>query len=118
MVDFFIIGGYSMYSVLLCGLAALGVALYATGRPSEARIVLAERLARATVFFALAGYASNVAATFYTVSDRDHVGDGMWKMAFEGLYESTAPVIMGLTFVALVHLALAITAYRLARREQ
>ncbi len=115
MIEFFRIGGYSMFSVLIIGLAGLVVALYASGRPSQRRIALAERLDKATLFFALAGYASNVAATFYTVSHREHSGDGMWMMAFAGLYESLAPVIMGFTFIALTQVALAIAVFRLSR---
>jgi hypothetical protein len=109
-------GGYSMFSVLLCGLAGLLIALYATGRPTQARITLAERLVKAEIFFAVAGYASNVAATLYAVSNTEHEGDGMWMMLFTGLYESTAPVIMGFSFIALIHVALAVAAHRLARR--
>lgn len=117
MLTFFEMGGYSMVSVLLCGLAGLAVALYATSRPSEARITLAERLLKAELFFAVAGYASNVAATLHAVAQSEQEGDGMWRMLLMGLYESTAPVIMGLSFIALAHLALAIAAHRLARRE-
>lgn len=115
MATFFRMGGYSMFTVLLCGLAALAVALYATARPSAARVKLVDRLIKAEIFFAVAGYASNVAATLYTVSNTEHESDGMWMMLFTGLYESTAPIIMGFTFVALTHVALAIAAYRLAR---
>lgn len=117
MLEFFQIGGYSMFSVLLCGVAGLLVALMATGRPSAGRIKLAERLIKAEMFFAVAGYASNVAATLDAVSTRQHEGDGMWIMLFTGLYESLSPVIMGFTFIALIHVALAVAAHRLARRE-
>lgn len=117
MLEFFQIGGYSMFSVLLCGLAGLSVALFATSRPSERRIELGGRLIKAEMFFAIAGYASNVAATLDAVSTRKHEGDGMWIMLFTGLYESLSPVIMGFTFIALTHLALAVAAHRLARRE-
>jgi hypothetical protein len=117
MITFFKMGGYSMLSVLLCGLAGLLVALYASGRPSDARIKLAERLIKAEIFFAVAGYASNVAATLHTVSNTQHQGDGMWTMLFTGLYESTAPVIMGFSFIALIHVALAVAAHRQARRH-
>ena len=116
MMMFFEMGGYSMFSMLLCSLAGLLVALYATSRPSEPRIVLAERLAKADVFFALAGYASNVAATFHYVTTHDHGPDGYAMILITGLYESTAPVIMGFTFVALIHTALAIAAFRLAKQ--
>jgi hypothetical protein len=117
MKTFFEIGGFSMYPVLLCGVAALLVALYATGRPAKHLIVLAERLGWAEVFFALSGFLSNLAMVFYTVGRPEHEGDGFAKMLVTGLYESTAPAIMGLSFLALVHLALAIAGYRLAKRE-
>lgn len=115
MVEFFRIGGYSMFAVLACGLAGLLVALYATGRPSEPRIVLAKRLAIAELFFALSGYASNVAMTLVTVAEENPPGDGFRVMLATGLYESLSPVIMGLSFIALTELAVAIAAYRLAR---
>lgn len=117
MLNFFQIGGYSMFSVLFCGLAGLIIALVAIGRPTDARIKLAERIIRAVMFFSIAGYASNMAATFNAVSTRQHEGDGMWMMLFTGSYESTAPVIMGFTFIALIHLALAVAAHRLSRQE-
>jgi hypothetical protein len=117
MQEFFRIGGFSMFPVLLCGLAALLVALYATGRPEKSLIALGDRLARAELFFAVSGLAANVAATLHTVANTQHTGDGFAVMLTTGLYESTAPVVMGLSFLALAHLALAIAAFRLARRE-
>lgn len=114
---FFEMGGFSMFIVLICGLAGLGVALYASGRPSEPPIALADRLAKAELFFSLAGYASNVAVTMWAVSRTEHEGNGFSTMLITGLYESTAPVIMGFTFIALIHVALGVAGYRLARRE-
>lgn len=116
MRAFFEMGGFSMVPVLLCGLAALLVALYATGRPSRPVIVLAERLGRAELFFAASGLLSNVAVTLWAVSRLDHGDDGFSRMLATGLYESAAPGIMGLSFLALVHLALAIASFRLAKR--
>lgn len=110
-------GGWSMYPVLLVGLAALGIAIMASGRPSEPRIALARGLLRAELYFALCGYATNVASTFFAVSQSEHASLlDMWVMVFTGLYESTSPIIMGLAFIALGQLALAIAAHRLARQ--
>ena len=117
MKTFFEIGGFSMYPVLLCGLAALLVALYATGRPEKHLIVLAERLGRAELFFALSGLLSNLAMVFYSVPKLAAEGADFAATLSTGLYESTAPAIMGLSFLALAHLALAIAGYRLAKRE-
>jgi hypothetical protein len=117
LTTFFRMGGFSMFIVLGCGLAGLLVALYASGRPSEPPIRLADRLAKAELFFSIAGYASNVAATLYAVANTEHTGDGFSKMLVTGLYESTAPIIMGFTFIALIHLALGVAGFRLARRE-
>jgi len=114
---FFEMGGFSMFIVLACGVAGLLVALYASGRPSEPSIRLADRLAKAELFFSLAGYASNVAVTMWAVSQAEHQGDHFGRMLITGLYESTAPVIMGFTFIALIHVALGVASFRLARRE-
>jgi hypothetical protein len=117
MKTFFQMGGFSMVPVLLCGAAALLVALYASGRPSAPLIALADRLGWAELFFALSGLLSNVAVTLWAVSQSEHEGDGFRKMLVTGLYESSAPAIMGLSFLAVVQVALAIAAYRLAKRE-
>ncbi len=117
MVTFFRVGGFSMFVVLGCGLAALIIALVASGRPTRPRIALAERLAKATLFFSLAGYASNVAMTLYHTANTKHEEGGLVVMLLTGLYESLSPVIMGFSFIALTHLAVAIAAFRLARRE-
>lgn len=114
---FFEMGGFSMFIVLGCGLVGLLVALYASGRPSEPPIRLADRLAKAELFFSLAGLASNVAATLWAVSRAEHADGGFSTMLVTGLYESTAPIIMGFTFIALIHVALGVAGYRLARRE-
>ena len=117
MKAFFQMGGFSMFPVLLCGTAALLVALYAAGRPQKHLIVLSERLGWAELFFALSGMLSNVAVTLWAVSQSEHRGDGFSRMLVTGLYESSAPGIMGFSFLALVHLSLAIAGYRLAKRE-
>jgi hypothetical protein len=118
MREFFLIGGFSMFPVLFCGLAALLVALYATGRPSAPVIALADRLARAELFFSISGVLANVAVTLRTVASVEHEGeDGFARMLATGLYESQSPAIMGLAFLALAHLALAIASFRLAKRE-
>src|SRR5690606_31178516 len=116
MQTFFMMGGFSMFPVLFCGIAALLLALFASGRPSKGLIVLAERLGWAELFFALSGMLSNVATTLHAVATHEHEGDGFARMLVTGLYESSAPGIMGFAFLALVHLALAIAGYRLARR--
>ncbi len=110
-------GGWSMYPVLVLGLVALGIAIVASGRPTAPRITLATGLLRAEVYFSVGGYATNLATTFFAVATFEHeTTHAMWVMAFTGLYESMSPLIMGLSFVALGHLALAIAAYRLARQ--
>lgn len=115
MVEFFRIGGYSMFAVLVCGLAGLLVAVYATGRPSEPRVVLAKRLNVAELFFSLSGYAGNVAMTLYHTAEQNPPGDGFRVMVATGLYESLSPIIMGFSFIALTEVGVAIAAYRLAR---
>jgi hypothetical protein len=115
---FFRMGGFSMLPVLLCGMAALGVALYATGRPAAHRIQLAERLGWAELFFAGSGLFANVATTLWAVAHASPEGEGFRTMLVTGLYESSAPAIMGLSFLALVHVALAIAGYRLAHRDR
>ncbi len=116
MVRFFQIGGFSMFVVLACGLAHLLLGIYAIRRPTAARIELAERLIKAEIFFSVGGVASNLAMTFLTVASTEQSLHQMWLMCFTGLYESLAPIIMGLTFVALTHVALALAGHRLARQ--
>jgi len=111
-------GGWSMYPVLVLGLVALGIAIAASGRPTQPRIALAMGLLRAELYFSVGGYAMNVATTFFAVSQYAHESiESMWLMVFTGLYESTSPIIMGLAFLALGHLALAIAAYRMAHQQ-
>ena len=108
---FFRMGGFSMVPVLLLGLGALGVAVYASARPEERTLGLARRLGWSVLFFSLCGLLANVAATLHFVSGLAPDEDRL-SVLCTGLYESTAPGIMGMAFLALTHLAIAVAAYR------
>ena len=118
MLEFFLGGGWSMFLVLVLGLAALVAAALFAARPDPARIGAIGALTRATVFASLAGVFSCFAAVGSKVPEHPEWAErmgGLGYVVLAGVGESMAPGILGFGLLSVVWLVMAAGHRRLAR---
>jgi hypothetical protein len=96
-------GGWSMWIVLIFGLAALLCGGALSIRPTPGKLALLRGLTLATVFAVLSGVGANLSTTFRYASGVAEVERG--AVVLQGMAESLAPTILGFTMLALAWLA-------------
>lgn len=119
MLEFFLGGGWSMFVVLVLGLAAVVAAARFAFRPEPARIGAIEALTRATVFAALAGVLSCFGAVGAKVPAHPEWAErmgGLGNVVLAGVGEAMAPGVLGFGLLSVAWLAMATGHRRLARR--
>lgn len=118
MLQFFVEGGWGMWSVLVFGLVMLGSAgRYAfDGEPARLRFALA--VGAVLVVSMTHAMLTNVAAVFSYVQDPERAPDAeLARIVFTGLMESTRPGALGGAILTLGLVLVAIGVYRGSRRE-
>lgn len=118
MLQFFVEGGWGMWSVLVFGLVLLATAgRYAfDGEPARLRFALA--VSAVLLVSMTHAMLTNVAAVFWYVQDPERVADDeLSRTVFIGLMESTRPGALGGALLTLGLVLVAIGVYRGARRE-
>lgn len=106
MREHFIEGGFGMWPILLLGLGAMGLGLrYAFTGDARLRGCL-EALARSILYFALMGFVTGLVATGDFLAA--HADLPRTETLLTGVKESTNDLALGFTFLALVHLQLAV----------
>jgi len=106
MVEFMKAGGWSMWLVLIFGLATLVAAAVFVFRRDLGKLALVRALTLATVFAVATGLCGNVAAVMhYAAGDTDapvHV------VVMQGLAESLTPGVLGFTLLSISWLLVAV----------
>ena len=113
-MEFFRSGGVPMFFILIFGLLALGTAARFAMRPEARRRVIAEALAKATLFSVGSGTLAALGTVFRQVPNNEewaHSPD-LHLIVMVGLSESMAPGILGFSLLSLTWLVLAVGARR------
>jgi hypothetical protein len=120
-------GGFSMFFILGFGFVSLGWGAVYAARGKKKALGFVYAMMAATLFATGSGVMSDMGMVFKTLAGSDDVGEARQAMArdvthrtdmlLEGLGESMAPGIMGLSFLALTSLLLAVGAARVGRDE-
>jgi hypothetical protein len=117
MLWLFKAGGFSMWFIALFGLISLVASALFVRRPNERRLEFIRFMSKATVYSAVAGVFSCLAAVFVHVP-----GNPEWAkspdihlIVMEGLGESMAPGILGFGLLSLVAFLTALGVRRLPR---
>lgn len=110
-------GVVPMLAILVFGLLTLGASFYFALRPQKRSLGFIESMGRATLFGTLAATAAAVGATLYAVSRAWDEPDGgaaaAAHMLVQGLAESTSPMILGFSFLAVAAMLTAVGRRRL-----
>ncbi|MDB4943104.1 MAG: hypothetical protein JWP97_2638 [Labilithrix sp.] len=110
-------GVVPMLTILLFGALTLGASFYFAIKPQRRSLGFIESMARATLFGTLAATAGAVGATLYAASQVWEQPDGGAVVAahliVQGLAESTSPLILGFSFLALAAMLSAVGRRRL-----
>ncbi|MES1205772.1 MAG: hypothetical protein ABUS79_07520 [Pseudomonadota bacterium] len=107
-------GGFSMWLLMIFGLGLLGVAGRFALRPSRRWLAIAGALAVATLCATGTGICSDLAAVGHHAPAylTGHPGETMTSVLLQGVAESMAPGILGLTVVGAASLLVALGLYR------
>ncbi len=118
MLEFFHEGGWGMYPVLVLGLMLVFSAgrYMLDGEPVRLRFIGALSLTH--LVFIVTGLTSDVAKVFWFLHNPERVPDAqLWRILFEGLKESSRPVLLGFPLLGLALTLVTIGVYRVANRE-
>src|SRR5688572_33458047 len=99
MVELMKAGGWSMWLVLIFGLATLVAATFVVFGRDLGKLALVRALTLATVFAVCTGLCSNVAAVMTHAADYTDVP--VHLVVMQGLAESLAPGILGFTMLSI-----------------
>jgi hypothetical protein len=121
-------GGFSMFFVLGFGFVSLGWAAWYAAQGKAKALGFVRAMMLATLFATGSGVTSDLGMVFKTLSGSSDVDERHQALArdkehrvdllLEGLGESMAPAIMGLSLLALTALLLAVGAARVGREEE
>lgn len=115
-MDFVREGGWPMYPVLACGLAAIVLAARHALWPQRSLRPLVVGLAAAAVAWGLAG---TVMGVIHSIGGLDDVGGELkYALFLKGLREALNCAGAGLLAAALVAVPAAVGSWRMARREE
>lgn len=107
MVEFMKAGGWSMWFVLILGLATLAAAILFVARRELGKLALVRALSLATLFAIASGLCANVAAVMTYAADHAPEGE-LVEVVTRGLSESLAPGILGFTMLSISWLLVAV----------
>jgi hypothetical protein len=116
MVEFMMAGGWSMWIVLIFGLATLVAAAVFVFRRDLGKLALVRALTLATVFAVCTGLCANVAAVMTHAAGRTDIP--VHVMVMQGLAESLAPGILGFTMLSVGWLLVAVGTRRAQDRME
>lgn len=117
MLEFWRGGGFGMWFVLLFGALALGAAAAFAIRPDARRVAAVRDLTYATLFSSGTGVASGLATVGSQVPAHPQWANSpkIHLIVMEGISESLASGILGLSILAVTWLVMAVGHRRLAR---
>ena len=104
MLTFFRAGGFSMWTVLAFGIAAIGIAVGFARQPDARRLALVRALTWVEVFAMLAGVATNAMVILYRAAREP---DPTFLL-LQGFAEAITPLVLGGTLLMVAWLAVAI----------
>lgn len=104
MLTFFRAGGFSMWTVLAFGIAAIGVAIGFARQPEPRRLALVRALTWVEVFAMLAGVTTNAMVVLYAAAREP---DPTFAL-LQGLAEAVTPLVLGASLLMIAWLAVAI----------
>jgi len=113
MVQFFLNGGPAMFFVLVLGLAGLVAAGRFMRTPDLRRVDTVRALSLAVIFATVTATATDLAAVGYHVSKLE--GD-LAPIVLQGFSESMSPLILGVTFLCVTWMLMAVGYRRLSAR--
>lgn len=117
MVELMKAGGWSMWIVLLFGLATLVAAGFFVFRRDLGKLALVRALGLATLFAIATGLCANVAAVLTNAPE--HAPDGhLVEAVMLGLAEALAPGILGFTMLSISWLLVAVGTRRAQDRTE
>jgi hypothetical protein len=113
MVTLFRNGGFVMYFILLFGLLALIPAVASVFRSDTKNHGYVKWMLIALLGSIVSGTCADVGATLRFVVDAKNKNDPTWSTSLlEGLQESLSPSLLGMSFITLTALALAVAKRR------
>ena len=102
MGEWFRLGGWGMYPILLVGLISLGSAAYYAARGDARTRGMIDALSRSLVWFTATAVTTDLITVLFYVKGLDTRDGGHLKILYEGLGESLTPLVMGGAFLALI----------------
>lgn len=116
MLEFFRAGGWVMFVVLLFGGLTLAAAVRFARQPRVETVGMVRALSTATVFAALGGVVTDLAAVFTNVPNNPEWAQSpqVGMIVLMGLGESMAPAMLGFAFLSMAWLVTAVGTRRLS----
>ncbi|MCA9613514.1 MAG: hypothetical protein H6721_21235 [Sandaracinus sp.] len=116
MLEFFRAGGWPMFVVLLFGGLTLAAAIRFARQPRVETVGTVRALSTATVFAALGGLVTDLAAVFHHVPNNPEWAQSpqVGMIVLVGLAESMAPAMLGFAFLSMAWLVTAVGTRRLS----
>jgi hypothetical protein len=121
MLEYFKAGGFGMFPVTLFGLASLVVGLLAVRRPTPGRMAALRNLPSLVMASALIGFGTGLWSVGTHLNDEAFVkalqisGDQLPLVAWMGMGESAANLVLGAMFVLFTIILRMITEVKLAK---
>lgn len=102
MMEWFKLGGWGMYPILIVGLIATGNSAFYAAR-GDARVHGSiKALSKALVWFIATAVSSDLIAVFFFLKGQNTADPQHTKILYEGLGESLTPLTLGGAFLGLV----------------
>lgn len=115
-MEWFRLGGWGMYPILVVGLVCLGTSAFYAARGDATVEGSIRSLSRALGWFIATAVASDLTTVFFFLQ-RPEVPEGkLTRILLEGLGESLTPLVLGGAFLALSWLFTAVGQRRAAQR--
>lgn len=119
MVDFFIEGGWAMWTILLFGGVLLGASTAFAIKPERRRLGFVAAMGLTTVLSALHATWIDMGAVFHALEDPKRVPDAeLTRTLMSGLKECTRPGALGGALLTFAALLVAIGILRANRSEE
>lgn len=115
-MEWFRLGGWGMYPILVVGLVGLGAAAFYAARGDGRLRGSLEATSRALAWFIATAVASDLIAVCFALRAPDIPDSQRARILLEGIGESLTPLTMGGAFMALMWLFIAIGQRRVDQR--
>lgn len=115
-MEWFKLGGWGMYPILIVGLVLLGGSAYFAARGDARSRGALDAMSKALVWFIVGATASDLIAVFFYLQTPKVPDDQVTRILLQGLGESLTPVTLGSTFMALAWLLRAVGQRRADQR--